>query len=338
MAKRVTRRRNSWGEPRWYYSGVEDLIESMLASDADARHVEEPTASGSEIEGRSLRWLVNSNYVVWVAADCIQFMEGNSWNLEHAKALYDLIESGENPLFEIPAGRVDRISKEDVIRTASEYEADELEYQRGMEKPWSPKDVGLLTAQLVDGNHRALAAIAAGEHSIPVIVGENYRDVVKKKEWVKVPKRRRNSDERLRRLEREANAGDREAMRELIHEWERRGLVPQPRGAVLFFYDHAGWATPPGRAKSALRLAIAEHEAEVRWWRVEWDFELGLEDDGWSASLLVDDDEGDNLASVGGIDDESYHDPNFRRVVEAELALEALASDATDHDYEFPLP
>lgn len=42
-----------------------------------------------------------------------------------------------------------------------------------------------LKAPLLDGNHRAIAAIELGDPLIPVYVGENYRDDITPREWIK---------------------------------------------------------------------------------------------------------------------------------------------------------
>lgn len=203
----------AWGDPRWYFEDTQRTLDSLLEADPFAEHVRE--ASESEcayvLSGRAVRWCGTSSYVVWVPADKILFMEGNTWGWGHARALYDLIESGANPLLEIPAGRLYRITPEVVASTQADYDKDELGYQRGMEKPYSAADAGTFWVQLVDGNHRAAAAIAAGEESIPVIVGENYRGDVRPEEWIDTapPKRRRSAkkrrrnaaDERLRRAQ-----------------------------------------------------------------------------------------------------------------------------------------
>ena len=44
-----------------------------------------------------------------------------------------------------------------------------------MTKPWAPHQVGKHYVRLVDGNHRAFAAIAAGEPSVWVYVLQDYR-------------------------------------------------------------------------------------------------------------------------------------------------------------------
>lgn len=100
-----------------------------------------------------------------------------------------------------------------------------------------------------------------------------------------------------------------------------------------FFYDNAGYSVPPGREECARRLASAEAVARHRCWRVEWmpeqDIDLswcenceaeGHEHEVECAVLL-----GGNgttvLASLGNIVDAT---PQYRRVIAAELALQAL--------------
>lgn len=85
-------------------------------------------------------------------------------------------------------------------------------------------------------------------------------------------RRRNSSDALLRRLEKEANAGDKAAAHALSVEWFRRGISPSVE-AVDFFYEWAGYATPPGKIKTALHLALAEAAAEKLQKRGEWDFE-----------------------------------------------------------------
>lgn len=183
-------RRNGWGGPDWYYIGVQEAIDELKSTEPDATYVKTIDVSDDAhvIDGRRVRWHLDSNYVVWINADKIEFTPGNSWNRAHARALFDLIEAGDRPVFSIPAARVYRIDENDVAATVKEDAEDELDAQRGMAKPWKPADVGQLHAFLLDGNHRALAAIAAGEESIPVIVGDNYREDVLTDEWVEAPK------------------------------------------------------------------------------------------------------------------------------------------------------
>jgi len=106
--------------------------------------------------------------------------------------------------------------------------------------------------------------------------------------------------------------------------------------AVAFFMKHAGSSYMPGKEtraqgkrRGAARLAKAEKEAAARGWTVEWRDDEMQYDPGDDSDYMPDevlhavlfDEHGDNLASLGGIDDPSRE---YKRVVEAELALEAL--------------
>jgi hypothetical protein len=109
--------------------------------------------------------------------------------------------------------------------------------------------------------------------------------------------------------------------------------------AEQFFYDHAGYSyradhetKGSGRTRIAVLLADAEEArkrsgAEVQWeedddqWTARGDDEEGIL---WCAALVH---EGHVLASLGAInfgpDKGPYSDP-YARVVEAELAMEAM--------------
>lgn len=117
--------------------------------------------------------------------------------------------------------------------------------------------------------------------------------------------------------------------------------------AVQFFSKHAGGSYTPGKEtraqgkrRLAQRLAKAEREAFSRGWRVDWDQEMDP-DLSWcdecssgehdkyehmnsTESAVLRDEEGRVLASLGNID---RPDRNYRRLVEAELADEALAGE-----------
>jgi hypothetical protein len=118
----------------------------------------------------------------------------------------------------------------------------------------------------------------------------------------------------------------------------RLKVAPELRRAYEFFKEHAGYVVGE-RAAGALVLAKAEAEAKSRVWLVEWEPD---EDADWSwmdqpgfedelarshevyAAVLRDED-GDILASLGGIFDPSRE---YRRVVNAELVAEALTDGA----------
>lgn len=112
--------------------------------------------------------------------------------------------------------------------------------------------------------------------------------------------------------------------------------------AVQFFYDHAGWGYNPateteeqGRQRHAEELADAEQAAKRAgvWYVWEPDQEVDERDElsttehtcEWVALYIAPEDVHDRprmLASLGGIWDASAE---YRRVVEAELASEALS-------------
>lgn len=117
----------------------------------------------------------------------------------------------------------------------------------------------------------------------------------------------------------------------------------------LFFYEHAGYSHDPkketaeqGRIRCAIELAKAEEQARGLGWGFEWseDWDIGSHKEYYGAgscyedsepttceSCVCKDEDGEVLASLGCIDDATRE---YRRVVEAELADEALA----DYDLE----
>lgn len=170
---------------RWHFEGVDGLIAAMRDAEPNYAHALAGDPHVPAFVGDRVRWLKDSSYVVEVPVEKVLFMEGNIWNFNHAAALKEMIKSGERPTFGLPAARFYRIDKSTVKATQREYKEDELSYQRGMEEPWDDEDAGTFYVQLLNGNHRALAAMAAGESTIFVTVGEDYRDNVREEEWVR---------------------------------------------------------------------------------------------------------------------------------------------------------
>ncbi len=112
--------------------------------------------------------------------------------------------------------------------------------------------------------------------------------------------------------------------------------------ATQFFYEHAGFSYDPktetaeeGRLRCARELAQAEYDSS----EISFDWQVDdCDSSEWSdeqppyaqwVCFARDVDSGRILASLGGIDfgrdSEPYGDP-YMRVVEAELALEILAT------------
>jgi hypothetical protein len=113
----------------------------------------------------------------------------------------------------------------------------------------------------------------------------------------------------------------------------RRSAVPTAK-AITFFAKHAGYAARSGESRAQAKrragkaLARAEAEASARGWRVEWEGDPELPDHDIAdyepkevLGAVLRDQHGHVLASLWGIMDPSR---NYARVIEAELALEAL--------------
>lgn len=111
-----------------------------------------------------------------------------------------------------------------------------------------------------------------------------------------------------------------------------------------FFYAHAGYSYDPkretpeqGRRRCAKALARAEDYAQSLGWTFKWDHEpdadLSWMDEEERAKphevlcCVLRDASGDVRASLGNIVDA---DRNYGRVVEAELALEAMPGDVSE--------
>lgn len=115
--------------------------------------------------------------------------------------------------------------------------------------------------------------------------------------------------------------------------------MPLDHRTVAFFYQHAGASNPDtpelvvSNMSIALNLARAEREAARRGWGVTWepdDLQVNhvtefpdayeAEPDTHEVALLRDR-QGNLLGTLGCVDDA---DDDYRRVVAAELAMEAL--------------
>lgn len=169
------------------FVGTDSILEAIMDAEPDDTYVSSAAMNLPKTFYRSVGsvvWQGARGYLVTVAVENVIFMEGNQWNFGHARALYDGIMNDTNATLDAPAGRVYRIKASDV-KTSEKYDKEnELEYQMSMETPWKRSDIGEYWVQLLDGNHRAAAAMLAGDSAICVYVGENYRANVYKKDFV----------------------------------------------------------------------------------------------------------------------------------------------------------
>ena len=110
------------------------------------------------------------------------------------------------------------------------------------------------------------------------------------------------------------------------------------KAGIAFFFEHAGYSYPVcsdermilrERQNGAARLEAAEWEARDQGFTFEWEHD-GMTNREWTDegeeiptfACICRNAEGKIVASLCGIDDSTNP---YRRVVEAELALEALA-------------
>lgn len=167
------------------FANVDYMLEVIDMAEPSWDYVEPPDVDRLQIvPDPPVAWAVG-HYGLWLPAENVSFMPENLWYPEHAAALVEGLVDGSNPILEVPAARIHRVSPYDVESTQEEYSNGTLEEESGMVEPWSWDDVGQYKATLVDGNHRAAAAMIVGLDRILVTVGENYRENVDPRDWVK---------------------------------------------------------------------------------------------------------------------------------------------------------
>lgn len=166
------------------YANVDWMLEVISMSDPSWDYVRPPDVDRVQIvPDPPVAWTVG-HYGLWVPSENIHFMPDNIWYPEHAAALVEGLKDGSNPILDAPAARVYKVTPYDVESTQAEYAAGELEEQSGMVEPWTWDDVGEYHALILDGNHRAAAAMIMGLDRIVVTVGQNYRENVDPRDWI----------------------------------------------------------------------------------------------------------------------------------------------------------
>lgn len=176
----------AWGRQSYKFVETEGVIDAVRAAEPTydfVGDVDRTYPPSSIHQGRKVTWIGSKGYLVSVPAKNVLFMEGNQWNLGHAAALVERIRSGEGDILAVPAGRIYRITAREIAMSEKYERQGELEYQLGMTEPWTKAERGEYYAQLLDGNHRAAAALVVGEPYIYVYVAENTRENVYKKDF-----------------------------------------------------------------------------------------------------------------------------------------------------------
>ncbi len=165
------------------FVATDAVINAVMSSEPSCRHFAPPVPDeyAALYHGRRAIWIGSPGVMVRIPSDNVLFMEGNAWNFAHAACIREYLEQGGRFL-KAPAARVYRIKAKDVKYSERQARAGNLEYDLGMAEAWTRADVGSYYAQLLDGNHRAAAALAVGEPFIWVYVGPDYRGNVFKKD------------------------------------------------------------------------------------------------------------------------------------------------------------
>ena len=182
-------RLRAWGREEFKFVGTEDIVDDIRDRPSDlvfdpSDEDERESRWRSVIWGRNVRWAAKKGHMVQIPRANVLFIEGNQWNPEHAVAIYQYMNDNRGSMepIRLPAARVYRITSAEV-KQSEKYEAEgELEEQMGMTEPWTPADIGSYYGQLIDGNHRAAAALAFGEPFIWVYCAENSMGEVRKKD------------------------------------------------------------------------------------------------------------------------------------------------------------
>jgi len=148
------------------------ILDRGRPSDAYYDPVDETKVDEEDIyHGYKVRWVGTPGYMIRIPASRVFPMPENMWFPNQMARYSQAIDDGD--LLEAPAARIHVIDQGSIMGSLEQVEEGELEY------PFDETDLGLPYAVLLDGNHRAFAAILSGEPYIWVYVGENYREAAK---------------------------------------------------------------------------------------------------------------------------------------------------------------
>ena len=146
----------------------------------DAEEGEDRTREDDEVlnqkygifPGKHVQWAGVPGSVMKIDASLVLPSKNNKFYANQLANYYQAVKRGA--ILEAPVARVEIVTKSDV-------KAYQLEYEEGhLFRPLNKNDLGKPMAVLTDGNHRAFAAILAGEPWIYVHVLPLYRQDMKK--------------------------------------------------------------------------------------------------------------------------------------------------------------
>jgi hypothetical protein len=161
--KSGARAARSWSvRPRYDASEIYDQGEAgntVVAPAEENRHV-------TVYEGERARWAGTKGEMMELPASMIVPMPGNHWYPDRLVDYAVAIRAGV--LFEPPSARIYIVSETEVEESPLEVADGKYDY------PFEEEDIGEPYAFLIDGNHRAFAAILSGERSVWVHVVRAY--------------------------------------------------------------------------------------------------------------------------------------------------------------------
>lgn len=148
------------GEPTYEYfdpdSDIEDYSEEQL------------------YDGRVVSWIGNPGVMMRIPADRVIPVLDNMFYPDQIATYYDYIKRNYAPPLHAPAARIHFVS-DTLVEESQQADDEGLLHEMGLTRLWSERDIGEPYAVLIDGNHRAFAAILAGAPYIWVYVSANYR-------------------------------------------------------------------------------------------------------------------------------------------------------------------
>ena len=112
--------------------------------------------------------------MVPIEARYVEPMPGNLFNSEKFSALVQAIKNGEAPIVAPGYAHLNIVDRSDVSES-QEY-ADDIAIMSCGAEPYQRSDIGALTAQVRDGNHRSFAPLVTGAPFTWIRISDSTKD------------------------------------------------------------------------------------------------------------------------------------------------------------------
>lgn len=145
-----------------------EILSRGTPDDSYYEPVDEDMVGEDQIyHGKHARWVGTPGYMIRIPVDKIIPEFENEWYPDQLARYVEAVEDGE--LLEAPAARIYPIH-EGTLQASQEW------FEEGLiDRPFTEDDLGEPWADVRDGNHRAFAAVLAGEPYVWLYVEENSR-------------------------------------------------------------------------------------------------------------------------------------------------------------------